>query len=153
MLHKLFLGFKFVQIRPILAEQNLGGLHPNAVDGGQVHAGHAMQHFPHRFLAPSLDSLGFFFVLHRLQRDPVQLAKLRDPRCRKSEATMAKELTGNWREDHLFNLAQGLKMYDSLTERIGDYQREIERRIGKQSRPEAESTGSPGRPSSVPARG
>ena len=62
---------------------------------------------------------------------------------------MAKELTGNWREDHLFNLAQGLKMYDSLTERIGDYQREIERRIGKQSRPEAESTGSPGRPSSV----
>jgi transposase len=65
------------------------------------------------------------------QRDPVQLAKLRDPRCRKSQATMAKELTGNWREDHLFNLAQGLKMYDSLTERIGDYQREIERRIGK----------------------
>lgn len=65
------------------------------------------------------------------QRDPVQLAKLRDPRCQKSEATMVKELTGNWREDHLFNLAQGLKMYDTLTERMGDYQREIERRMGE----------------------
>ena len=63
------------------------------------------------------------------QRDPAQLAKLRDPRCRKSEATMVKELTGNWRADHLFNLAQGLKMYGTLTERIGDYQREIERRM------------------------
>jgi transposase len=59
------------------------------------------------------------------QRDPVQLAKLRDPRCHNSEATIAQELTGNWRTDHLFNLSQGLKMYDVLQERIADYQREI----------------------------
>jgi|HubBroStandDraft_4_1064222.scaffolds.fasta_scaffold54419_2 transposase len=63
------------------------------------------------------------------ERDPVQLAKLRDPRCQKSQATMAKELTGNWRADHLFNLEQGLKMYDTLANHIADYQREIQRRM------------------------
>jgi transposase len=47
------------------------------------------------------------------ERDPVKLAKFRDPRCQKSEATIAEYLTGNWREEHLFNLTQGLKMYDS----------------------------------------
>jgi len=54
----------------------------------------------------------------------VKLAKFRDPRCQKSEATIAKELTGNWREDHLFNLGQGLKMYDLIEERIAEYQSE-----------------------------
>jgi transposase len=63
------------------------------------------------------------------ERDPVQLAKLRDPRCQKSQATMAKELTGNWRDDHLFNLAQGLKMYDALAQQIGEYQQELQRRM------------------------
>jgi transposase len=59
------------------------------------------------------------------ERDPVKLAQFRDPRCQKSEATMAKELSGNWRPDHLFNLKQGLRMYDLIEERIADYQREI----------------------------
>ena len=59
------------------------------------------------------------------ERDPVQLAKLRDPRCHKSEAAIAEHLTGNWRQDHLFNLGQALRMYDTIEERIADYQREI----------------------------
>jgi transposase len=59
------------------------------------------------------------------ERDPMKLAKLRDRNCRKSEAMIAKELSGNWRQDHLFNLAQALKMYDLIEERIADYQREI----------------------------
>ena len=54
------------------------------------------------------------------ERDAVKLAKHRDPRCRKSEASIARELTGNWRWDHLFNLEQGLKMYELIEERIGD---------------------------------
>jgi hypothetical protein len=63
------------------------------------------------------------------ERDPVKLAKHRDPRCRKSEASIARELTGNWRSDHLFNLEQGLKMYELIEERIGDYQREIQKQM------------------------
>ena len=54
------------------------------------------------------------------ERDPEKLAKLRDPRCRKSEATIAEELTGHGREDHLFSLRQALKMYHSIQERISD---------------------------------
>lgn len=59
------------------------------------------------------------------ERDPHMLAKLRDPRCRKSEEQIADELTGNWRSEHLFNLRQALKMYDQLSAFIDDYDSEI----------------------------
>src|ERR1019366_6188274 len=62
-------------------------------------------------------------------KDPRQLAKLWDPGCHKSEDAIAEELSGHWREDHLFGLAQGLKMYDSIEERLGEYEREILRRM------------------------
>lgn len=63
------------------------------------------------------------------ERDPAKLAQLRDPRCQKSEAAIAQELTGNWRADHLFNLRQGLKMYDLIEERLAEYQREIQNQM------------------------
>src|SRR5208337_4164303 len=55
------------------------------------------------------------------ERDPRKLAKFRDPRCSRSEEEIAKELTGHWREDHLFSLRQSLKMYDAIQERIEAY--------------------------------
>jgi transposase len=64
------------------------------------------------------------------ERDASRLAKLRNPRCRKSEKEIAEQLSGHWREDHLFSLGQALKMYDSLQERIGDYEQEILRKLG-----------------------
>ena len=59
------------------------------------------------------------------ERDPEALARLRDRRCRKTEAQIAEELTGNWRREHLFNLRQALKMYDQLCAVIEDYDFEI----------------------------
>lgn len=59
------------------------------------------------------------------QRDPHSLARLRDRRCRKSEAQIAEQLTGNWRSEHLFNLRQSLRMYDQLCSVIKDYDSEI----------------------------
>lgn len=44
------------------------------------------------------------------ERDPLKLTKFRDPHCKKSEQEMAEELTGHWREDHLFSLQEALKM-------------------------------------------
>ena len=38
------------------------------------------------------------------ERDARQLAKLRDGRCHKSEEEIAEQLSGHWREDHLFSL-------------------------------------------------
>ena len=59
------------------------------------------------------------------ERDPRKLAQFRDPHCRKSEAEMAEQLTGHWREDHLFSLEQALKMYQSIQDRMADYERKI----------------------------
>jgi len=59
------------------------------------------------------------------ERDPSALARLRDPRCRKTQEQIAEELTGNWRSEHLFNLRQALKMYDQLCAVIEDYDFEI----------------------------
>jgi transposase len=65
------------------------------------------------------------------ERDPKALAGLRDRRCRKSEAEIAEQLTGHWREDHLFSLRQSLQMYDAVQERIAEYEREILRRLAE----------------------
>jgi hypothetical protein len=55
------------------------------------------------------------------ERDARKLAQLRDPRCRNSEEEIAQQLSGHWREDHLFSLRQALRMYDAIQERIADY--------------------------------
>ena len=65
------------------------------------------------------------------ERDPFQLVALRDRRCRKSEAEMAEHLTGNWREEHLFNLAKALEWYDFLQRQLGDYRHEIGRVLNR----------------------
>jgi transposase len=46
------------------------------------------------------------------QRDPLELAKLRHDKCRRSEAEIARALYGNWREEHLFALRQALELYE-----------------------------------------
>lgn len=65
------------------------------------------------------------------ERDARKLARLRDPHCRKSEEEIAEQLTGHWREDHLFSLCQALKMHDTIEERISVYEKEILRKLGE----------------------
>jgi hypothetical protein len=38
------------------------------------------------------------------EREPSKLAQLRNHRCKKDEAEIAKALTGTWRAEHLFVL-------------------------------------------------
>ena len=70
------------------------------------------------------------------ERDPRKLAQLRDGRCHKSEAEIAEQLSGHWRDDHLFSLKQALKMYESIQERIAEYEREMLRRMAEMEREE-----------------
>jgi transposase len=70
------------------------------------------------------------------ERDARQLAKLRDGRCHKSEEEIAEQLSGHWREDHLFSLRQALKMYDAIQERISDYEKEILQKLAAMEREE-----------------
>lgn len=59
------------------------------------------------------------------ERDPIKLAQLRDPRCKKSVEQIAEHLTGSWRGEHLFILKQNLGMYDHMCTRLDQYQSEI----------------------------
>lgn len=45
------------------------------------------------------------------ERDPHQLAKLRDRRCKSDAATIAKALTGTWRDEHIFAIRQHLESW------------------------------------------
>jgi transposase len=65
------------------------------------------------------------------ERDAQKLAKLRDRRCSKTQQEIAEQLSGHWREDHVFSLQQALKMYDAIEERIAAYEQEILRKLGE----------------------
>jgi transposase len=77
------------------------------------------------------------------ERDARKLAQLRDPHCKKSEKEIVDQLTGHWREDHLFSLKQALKMYDALQHGISDYDREILRKLEELEREECRSQEAP----------
>ena len=61
------------------------------------------------------------------ERDPQTLAKLRDPRVKASEATVAKSLEGNWRPELLFVLQQELESYQSFQTKIAECDRQLHR--------------------------
>lgn len=50
----------------------------------------------------------------RGERDPQELAKLRDPRIKASAGQIAKSLVGNWRPELLFVLKQEFEMYKNF---------------------------------------
>lgn len=64
------------------------------------------------------------------ERDPVKLARLRHYRCHHDEATIAKALHGQWREEHLFALAQAVALYDMYHQKISECDRQIEAHLG-----------------------
>jgi len=59
------------------------------------------------------------------ERDPLRLAALRDNHCRKSTAEIARHLTGSWRDEHLFNLASALRLYDGFEAEIAAYDQRL----------------------------
>jgi transposase len=59
------------------------------------------------------------------ERDPVKLAAFRDCRIKASEEEIAKSLHGNWREEHLFALAQAVALYDAYQARLEECDRQL----------------------------
>jgi transposase len=62
-------------------------------------------------------------------RDPSHLATLRDWRCHKSEEAIAEYLTGNWRQEHLFNLASALQLFDAVETTIASYDARLKKEL------------------------
>ena len=77
------------------------------------------------------------------ERDPLVLAKFREPNCHHSEQMIAEFLTGHWRSNHLFNLGQSLLMYDAIAQRIEAHEQEIRRRMECLTPPGRESLDAP----------
>src|SRR4029453_5323354 len=73
-----------------------------------------------------LTGMGIIKAILSGERDPVKLAKLRDPRCKNSEATVARALEGHYREEHLFALQQALELVDFYQHQITACDRQIE---------------------------
>lgn len=63
------------------------------------------------------------------ERNPKTLAAFRDHRCKRSEAEIANALTGDYRDEHLFVLAQALEGYRFVQTQRQACDREIEARV------------------------
>ena len=63
------------------------------------------------------------------ERDPQQLAKLRDHRIRADEGTIARSLQGHWLEEHSFELTQALELYRFYHQKIAECDWEIEAQL------------------------
>jgi transposase len=63
------------------------------------------------------------------ERDPVHLARFRDPRCAHSTEDIAKALTGHYRAEHVFALQQALALYDVYTAQVRECEAEIARQF------------------------
>lgn len=61
------------------------------------------------------------------ERDPRELAKLRDPRVKATPEVIAKSLEGNWRAELLFVLKQEFESYHSFQGKIQECDQELER--------------------------
>ena len=63
------------------------------------------------------------------ERDPRKLARLRDPRIKADEKTIARSLQGHWRAEHVFELTQALELYRVYQGRIAECDHEIEAQL------------------------
>ena len=68
------------------------------------------------------------------ERDGAVLARFRDRRCKADAATIAESLRGNWRDEHLFALAQALARHDMLEEQIEACEARIDAELDKLAR-------------------
>jgi transposase len=63
------------------------------------------------------------------ERNPVKLARLRNPHCQSSEDEIAKALHGDYRREHLFVLRQAHTAFQFVQGQIRDCDRELERLV------------------------
>ena len=88
-----------------------------------------------------LTGMGIIKAILGGERDPVKLAKLRDPRCKSSEATVARALQGHYREEHLFALQQAVELVDFYQHQITACDRQIEACLQQFEEKSAETPG------------
>ena len=61
------------------------------------------------------------------ERDAVVLARMKHPQVKSSEEDLAKALTGEYRQEHLFALRQAVELYDVYQGKVAECDEQIER--------------------------
>jgi hypothetical protein len=89
----------------------------------------------------------------RGQRAPLELAKLRNEKCKRTEAEIARALYGNWRAEHLFALKQAVQLYEFYRQQVQECDAQLQAYLGTfadarggQPRPRRQRPRSPKRP-------
>jgi transposase len=59
-------------------------------------------------------------------REPQQLAALRDRRCKRTRSEIARALEGSWRAEHLFALKQAVELYEFYRRKLRECDAEVE---------------------------
>lgn len=80
------------------------------------------------------------------ERDPARLAIHRDRRCRKSAEEIAQHLAGNWREEHVFNLASALRLFDTFEAEVASYEARLLKELEALQPPERQEQPVPSHP-------
>ena len=86
------------------------------------------------------------------ERDPLKLAGLRDPRCKKSVVQIAGYLQGTWKSEHLFNLGQALSLFDFLEAQLSHYRQTLDRMLAEITPPERRDQPAPLHPKPAKAK-
>jgi transposase len=80
------------------------------------------------------------------EREPLKLAKMRDPRVKSSTEMIAKALEGDYRQEHVFALQQAVELYDFYQQQIEacdgqieSYLSQLDSKVEPQSKPLAPS--------------
>jgi transposase len=71
------------------------------------------------------------------QRDPLQLARLRDKHCQNSTATIARALRGNWRAEALFALQQAWDSWQHYQQQVRAIEAVIQKQLHRMKKSEA----------------
>jgi transposase len=74
--------------------------------------------------------LAILKAILRGARDPVKLAKLRDPRCQNTAATIAQALHGSYRDEHLMALRQAVEAWEFYQKQLRQLDPVIEKYLG-----------------------
>jgi transposase len=77
-----------------------------------------------------LTGLAIIRAVLRGERDPLQLARLRNVNCKRTEAEIARALHGNWRAEHLFALKQAVALYEFYQQQMRECDGRLQAQLG-----------------------
>jgi transposase len=85
------------------------------------------------------------------ERDPQQLAQLRNVQCARTVQEIARALEGSYKTEHLFTLRQAVELYDFYGQQIAACDQEMER-LYVQITPPPDETNPPSNPPPAPSQ-